>query len=47
MYQKSLGAKQTDEQAVMVDTFDLLFLTEEGENLEDSDYPDSWREDPS
>ena len=47
MYQKSLGAKQTDEQAVMVDTFDPLFLTEEGENLEDSDYPNSWREDPS
>ncbi len=42
-YQESLGKNKTDEQAVMVDTFDPLFLTVEGEYLEDSDYPNSWR----
>ncbi|QPJ64322.1 MAG: homogentisate 1,2-dioxygenase [Candidatus Nitrohelix vancouverensis] len=47
MYEKSIGAKSTDEQAVMVDTFSPLHLTQEGEALEAPDYPNSWREDAS
>ena len=43
-YKDSIGKKQTEEQAVMVDTFDPLFLTAESEGLEDPDYPQSWRE---
>jgi len=43
-YQASIGLKQTNEQAVMVDTFSPLHLTPEGEALEDPDYPESWQE---
>ena len=43
-YEKSIGLKQTSEQAVMVDTFAPLNLTPEGEALEDPDYPESWQE---
>lgn len=46
-YQNSIGAKQTDEEAVMVDTFGPLFLTKESETLEDPGYPTSWREESS
>ncbi|MFQ5451171.1 MAG: homogentisate 1,2-dioxygenase [Nitrospinaceae bacterium] len=46
-YPNSIGLKETLEQAVMVDTFAPLNLTEEGKALEDPDYPTSWREDPS
>ncbi|MGP0565937.1 MULTISPECIES: homogentisate 1,2-dioxygenase [unclassified Nitrospina] len=43
-YAGSIGAKQTEEQAVMVDTFAPMILTAEGEALEDPDYPKSWQE---
>ncbi len=43
-YQNSLGVKQTNEQAVMVDTFTPLFLTRQSAGLEDPDYPSSWQE---
>ena len=40
--EKSIGAKETRELAVMVDTFHPLQLTEEGLALEDQDYYLSW-----
>ena len=43
-YKNSIGLKKTNEQAVMVDTFAPLFLTRQGEALEDPDYPKSWQE---
>ncbi len=43
-YKDSIGKKRTEEQAIMVDTFDPLFLTKESEALEDPNYPKSWRE---
>ena len=43
-YKGSIGKKQTEEQAVMVDTFAQLFLTEESRNFEDPNYPASWME---
>ena len=46
-YQKSIGLKHTNEQAVMVDTFAPLCLTRQSEALEDPDYPTSWQENPS
>ena len=42
--QKSIGAKQTHELAVMVDTFHPLSLTELGAKLENPDYIMSWAE---
>ncbi|NIQ00394.1 MAG: homogentisate 1,2-dioxygenase, partial [Nitrospinaceae bacterium] len=44
-YKDSIGLKDTQEMAVMVDTYDPLFLTEAGQSLEDADYATSWRED--
>lgn len=41
---KSLGAKETKELAVMVDTFRPLWLTKQAMELEDSDYHKSWLE---
>ena len=46
-YKNSIGLKQTQEQAVMVDTYDPLHLTEDSEALEDPNYPTSWRESTS
>lgn len=43
-YENSIGLKQTDEQAVMVDTFSPLYLTRESFSSEDPDYPKSWQE---
>jgi homogentisate 1,2-dioxygenase len=43
-YKNSIGLKQTNEQAMMVDTFSPLFLTRQSEALEDPDYPTSWQE---
>lgn len=40
--EKSIGAKETHETAVMVDTFRPLFLTEEAMPYVDKDYPMSW-----
>lgn len=42
--EKSIGAKETHEYAVMVDTFKPLFLTEEAMEFVDKDYPMSWTE---
>jgi len=38
----SIGAKETHEYAVMVDTFKPLFLTEQAMEWNDSNYPYSW-----
>lgn len=42
--EKSIGAKETHEYAVMIDTFAPLFVTEEGLNYLDKNYPMSWTE---
>jgi homogentisate 1,2-dioxygenase len=41
---KSIGAKQTNELAVMVDTFNPLQLTRQALEIEDKDYVMSWAE---
>ncbi len=43
--EKSLGAKETHELAVMIDTFHPLHLTEEGLAFSDPNYPMSWTDD--
>jgi homogentisate 1,2-dioxygenase len=43
--EKSIGAKETRELAVMVDTFRPLWLTEDAMAIEDPDYYRSWIED--
>ncbi|HRY99782.1 MAG TPA: hypothetical protein P5550_12070, partial [Bacteroidales bacterium] len=43
--EKSIGAAETRELAVMVDTFRPLWLTEEALAIEDPDYYRSWIED--
>ncbi len=40
--EKSIGAKETHELAVMVDTFRPLVMTEYAANIEDEDYYKSW-----
>jgi homogentisate 1,2-dioxygenase len=40
--EKSIGAKETHELAVMVDTFKPLLMTEYAANIEDGDYYKSW-----
>lgn len=42
--EKSIGAKETEELAVMVDTFRPLYVTEEGLEFLDENYPMSWTE---
>ena len=42
--EKSIGAKATEEIAVMVDTFKPLYITESGKQFLDPDYPMSWTE---
>jgi len=42
--EKSLGAKETKELAVMIDTFKPLWITEEALNIESDDYYKSWLE---
>lgn len=42
--EKSIGAKETEELAVMIDTFKPLFLTEEALEYLDENYPMSWTE---
>jgi homogentisate 1,2-dioxygenase len=42
--EKSIGAKETKELAVMVDTFHPLSITEEAVEMEDPDYYKSWYE---
>lgn len=43
--EKSIGAKQTGELAVMVDTFRPLLMTEHAAGIEDKDYYLSWLDD--
>ena len=43
-YEKSIGKKSTDELAVMIDTFEPLYITREGEECSDGNYPFSWLE---
>jgi len=42
--EKSIGAKETHEYAVMIDTFKPLFITEEALAFVDDNYPMSWTE---
>lgn len=42
--EKSIGAKETHEYAVMIDTFKPLFITEEALAFVDENYPMSWTE---
>lgn len=41
-YEGSIGKQQTDEVAVMIDTFHPLKLTQQAAQFEDKDYPYSW-----
>jgi len=41
----SIGAEETDEYAVMIDTFHPMYVTEEAMRLDDPSYPYSWLED--
>jgi homogentisate 1,2-dioxygenase len=40
--EKSIGAKGTEELAVMVDTFSPLFMTKDAVSIEDPSYYKSW-----
>ncbi|MCD6062503.1 MAG: homogentisate 1,2-dioxygenase [Flavipsychrobacter sp.] len=42
--EKSIGAKETKELAVMVDTFHPLFMTQDAQSIEDQNYVMSWAE---
>jgi len=42
--EKSIGAKETKEYAVMVDTFKPLYVTEDAKDFLDPNYPMSWTE---
>ena len=44
MTEASIGAKETKELAVMVDTFFPLQLTKQAANLEKPDYMETWLE---
>jgi homogentisate 1,2-dioxygenase len=41
----SIGAEETDEYAVMIDTFHPMYVTEDAMRLDDPSYPYSWLED--
>ena len=41
-YEDSIGKKQTDELAIMVDTFKPLKITNHALHIEDKNYPLSW-----
>jgi homogentisate 1,2-dioxygenase len=41
----SIGAEETDEYAVMIDTFHPMYVTEEAMRLDDPSYPYSWLDD--
>ena len=41
----SIGAKETDEYAIMLDTFGALYPTHNVNDCEDKDYYKSWLED--
>ncbi len=42
--EKSIGAKETPELAVMLDTFHPLFMTDIATGIEDQNYEMSWAE---
>ena len=42
--EKSIGAKETNEMAVMIDTFKPLRMTENINEIDDENYPLSWLE---
>jgi len=42
--ERSIGKKETDERAVMIDTFKPLMITEEAIKIQDPDYWKSWLE---
>jgi homogentisate 1,2-dioxygenase len=44
--EKSIGAKATEELAVMIDTFRPLYLTEDALPFVDENYPMSWTDNP-
>ena len=41
-YEESIGKKRTEELAVMIDTFNPLYLTDEALSVNDKNYPLSW-----
>jgi homogentisate 1,2-dioxygenase len=43
-YEESIGKKSTDELAVMIDTFEPLYVHKHGESFIDKNYPFSWLE---
>jgi homogentisate 1,2-dioxygenase len=43
-YEESIGRKSTDELAVMVDTFEPLYITKAAQKRSDKKYPFSWQE---
>ena len=43
-YEESIGKKSTDELAVMIDTFDSLYVSKDVEKRSDKKYPFSWME---
>jgi homogentisate 1,2-dioxygenase len=44
--EESIGAKETHEYAVMVDTFSPLYLTKNVQEIMDDKYPQSWLDGP-
>ncbi len=42
--EESLGTKETNEIAVMIDTFNPLYITNNAKNIDDKKYPFSWME---
>ena len=43
-YEESIGKKSTDELAVMIDTFEPLYVAKSAEQCSDDKYPFSWLE---
>ena len=43
-YEGSIGKKQTEELAVMIDTFESLYVSKNAEKRSDKKYPFSWLE---
>ena len=43
-YEESIGKKSTDELAVMIDTFEPLYIVESANKYSDKEYPFSWLE---
>ena len=41
-YEESIGVKKTEELAVMIDTFNPLYITSDGLKIDDKKYPLSW-----